>query len=360
MVDNRHTQGQADAEEGTSKKTASVKEVTSETVISVKGVNKTYKIKGKLVQALKDVYIDIQKGEICGIIGMSGAGKSTLVRCMNFLEVPDTGTVTVLGSELGRLNRRELANLRRRTAMIFQHFNLLMQRTVVENVMFPLLIDGVAKAQARQRAEVLLAEVGLADKCNSYPVQLSGGQKQRVAIARALATDPQILLCDEATSALDPQSTGQILDILKEINATHGITIVVITHQMSVVRQICSTVAIMENGEIKESGAVASVFAHPTSDVGRRIITDGANVPLLNSPRRVRIIFNSSNVDVPVLYEMIMKYKEPVSVLFADTQMIGGERVGQMLLELPEDPEVSAQMRTYLRSLNIFVEEFKA
>ena len=360
MVDKRHTQGQTDAEEGTSKKVISKKEVASETVISVKGVNKTYKIKGKLVQALKDVSIDIQKGEICGIIGMSGAGKSTLVRCMNFLEVPDTGTVTVLSSELGRLNRRELANLRRRTAMIFQHFNLLMQRTVVENVMFPLLIDGVAKAQARQRAETLLAEVGLADKCNSYPVQLSGGQKQRVAIARALATDPQILLCDEATSALDPQSTGQILDILKEINATHGITIVVITHQMSVVRQICSTVAIMENGEIKESGAVASVFAHPTSDVGRRIITDGANMPLLDSPRRVRIIFNSSNVDVPVLYEMIMKYKEPVSVLFADTQVIGGERVGQMLLELPEEPEVSAKMRTYLRSLNIFVEEFKA
>ena len=343
MVDKRHTQGQTDAEEGTSKKVTSKKEVASETVISVKGVNKTYKIKGKLVQALKDVSIDIQKGEICGIIGMSGAGKSTLVRCMNFLEVPDTGTVTVLSSELGRLNRRELANLRRRTAMIFQHFNLLMQRTVVENVMFPLLIDGVAKAQARQRAETLLAEVGLADKCNSYPVQLSGGQKQRVAIARALATDPQILLCDEATSALDPQ-----------------FTIVVITHQMSVVRQICSTVAIMENGEIKESGAVASVFAHPTSDVGRRIITDGANMPLLDSPRRVRIIFNSSNVDVPVLYEMIMKYKEPVSVLFADTQVIGGERVGQMLLELPEDPEVSAKMRTYLRSLNIFVEEFKA
>lgn len=329
-----------------------------EPIISVKGVNKTYKIKGKIVQALKDVSIDIMPGEICGIIGMSGAGKSTLVRCMNFLEVPNTGSVTVLGAELGKLKRKELATLRRQTAMIFQHFNLLMQKTVVENVMFPLIIDGLPKAQAKARALKLLEEVGLLDKANSYPVQLSGGQKQRVAIARALATDPKILLCDEATSALDPQSTGQILDILKTINVTHGITIVVITHQMSVVKQICRTVAIMENGEIKESGEVASVFAHPQSDVGRRIITDGANMPQLDSPRRVRIIFNDSNVDTPVIYEMIMRFKAPVSVLFADMQEIGGKRVGQMLLELPEDPTVSEQMRTYLRGLNIYVEEF--
>ena len=231
--------------------------------IVIEKVRKSFDTKDGVVEALKDVNLNIDSGDIYGIIGMSGAGKSTLVRCMNFLEVPTEGQVLIDGKALGDLTEKELRKQREEIGMIFQHFNLLMQKSVIDNVCFPLYIKGKKKAEARKRAAELLEIVGLGDRQNAYPAQLSGGQKQRVAIARALASDPKILLCDEATSALDPQTTSSILELLKKINRQFGITIVIITHQMSVVREICTHVAIMYEGEVVEKGLVADIFANP-------------------------------------------------------------------------------------------------
>ena len=228
--------------------------------ILLEHLSKTFQTKEGKVEALKDVNLSVEKGDIYGIIGMSGAGKSTLVRCINFLEKPTAGNVIIDGRNLAELKKRELQKQRESIAMIFQHFNLLMQKNVLENVCFPLYIQKKSKKEARKRAKELLEIVGLADKVKAYPSQLSGGQKQRVAIARALASGPDILLCDEATSALDPQTTTSILELLKDINKKFGITIVIITHQMSVVREICSHVAIMKSGSVVETGAVDDVF----------------------------------------------------------------------------------------------------
>jgi|SRR5574344_114240 D-methionine transport system ATP-binding protein len=335
------------------------KTISCNPIISVKNVYKYYKVKGNQVTALDNVSIDINKGDIYGIIGMSGAGKSTLVRCMNFLEIPDSGTVSVENEILGNLNRKKLAKIRRTTAMIFQHFNLLMQRTVLGNVCFPMEIDGVDKKSAKEQAIKLLTMVGLEDKLYSYPVQLSGGQKQRVAIARALATNPKILLCDEATSALDPQSTISILKILKDINNKLGITIVVITHQMSVVKEICNSVAIMENGRIMEYGQVSDIFIHPKTEIGRNIIFDGTNIPKLDSSRKVRIVFNSRSTNEPVVANMILEFGMPVNVLFADSQLIDGVTTGQMLIELPEDQSIAQKMLAFLKSKNLIIEEYQ-
>lgn len=335
------------------------KTISCNPIISVKNVYKYYKVKGNQVTALDNVSIDINNGDIYGIIGMSGAGKSTLVRCMNFLEIPDSGTVSVENEILGNLNRKKLAKIRRTTAMIFQHFNLLMQRTVLGNVCFPMEIDGVDKKSAKEQAIKLLTMVGLEDKLYSYPVQLSGGQKQRVAIARALATNPKILLCDEATSALDPQSTISILKILKDINNKLGITIVVITHQMSVVKEICNSVAIMENGRIMEYGQVSDIFIHPKTEIGRNIIFDGTNIPKLDSSRKVRIVFNSRSTNEPVVANMILEFGMPVNVLFADSQLIDGVTTGQMLIELPEDQSIAQKMLAFLKSKNLIIEEYQ-
>ena len=234
-------------------------------MITLKNVSKTYETKDGTVHALQDVSLTINKGDIFGIIGMSGAGKSTLVRCLNFLERPTSGTVEIEGKDLSALSEKELRMERRGIAMIFQHFNLLMQKNVMDNVCFPLRIAGVSKADARKRAKELLEIVGLSDKAKAYPIQLSGGQKQRVAIARALASNPKILLCDEATSALDPQTTKSILALLKEINEKYGITIVIITHEMAVVREICNRVGIVGGGHLVETGEVLEVFSHPLS-----------------------------------------------------------------------------------------------
>ena len=231
-------------------------------MITLKNVSKTYETKDGTVHALQDVSLTINKGDIFGIIGMSGAGKSTLVRCLNFLERPTSGTVEIEGKDLSALSEKELRMERRGIAMIFQHFNLLMQKNVMDNVCFPLRIAGVSKADARKRAKELLEIVGLSDKAKAYPIQLSGGQKQRVAIARALASNPKILLCDEATSALDPQTTKSILALLKEINEKYGITIVIITHEMAVVREICNRVGIVGSGHLVETGEVLEVFSH--------------------------------------------------------------------------------------------------
>ena len=274
--------------------------------IKIENVSKTYSSKEGTVQALKNVNLTIRSGEIYGIIGMSGAGKSTLVRCMNFLEQPTSGNVLIKGRALGGLKEKELRKQREQIGMIFQHFNLLMQKSVLENVCFPMYIQGKKKKEAREKAEELLEIVGLKEKANAFPSQLSGGQKQRVAIARALATSPKILLCDEATSALDPQTTASILELLREINRKFNITIVIITHQMSVVRKICSHVAIMKSGEIVETGSVSEIFSHPKSDVARELIrkdegddisraeSSGNTKDLIQSGRKVRIVFSEN------------------------------------------------------------------
>lgn len=314
--------------------------------ILIQDVSKTFETKDGSVQALKHVSLSIETGDIYGIIGMSGAGKSTLVRCMNFLEVPSEGKVLIDGKSLSEFSPKELRKEREKIGMIFQHFNLLMQKNVLENVCFPLYIQGKKKAEARAKALELLEIVGLADRAKAYPAQLSGGQKQRVAIARALASDPQILLCDEATSALDPQTTSSILELLQDINQKFGITIVIITHQMSVVREICTHVAIMKDGEVKEQGLVEEIFSHPKSQVAKELISkdsgnDVESKKLTQSEIQdgeiVRIVFSENSAFEPVIANLILTFHEPVNILKANTKNVGGVAKGEMILQFMSD-----------------------
>lgn len=329
-----------------------------ETIIRVKDVSKTFIGKENTVEALKDINLDIHKGEIYGIIGMSGAGKSTLVRCLNFLEKPTTGTVEVEGRDLAALTDKELRQTRTQIAMIFQHFNLLMQRTVLDNICFPLEIAGQKKGEARERARELLDIVGLSEKAKAYPAQLSGGQKQRVAIARALATNPKILLCDEATSALDPTTTKSILALLKEINEKYGITIVIITHEMAVVQEICTHVAIIDQGNLAEAGTVEAVFTRPQTDAAKKLVfQNGGNYSEMKGKRCIRIVFKENSSFEPVIGNMVLECKAPVNILLADTKDIGGVAHGQMILQLPEDEMTAGKMIHYLEERKLEVEE---
>ena len=335
--------------------------------IVIENVSKTYHSKYGEVNALKNISLSIESGDIFGIIGMSGAGKSTLVRCMNFLEVPTSGRVLIRGKSLADFSEKELRAQRQQIGMIFQHFNLLMQKSVLENVCFPLYIQGKKKKEARERAIELLELVDLKDKVNAYPSQLSGGQKQRVAIARALASDPKILLCDEATSALDPQTTSSILELLKDINRRFGITIVIITHQMSVVREICNRVAIMKEGVVEEEGLVSEIFTHPRSQVARELIRKdrGQDVdsdamlsrPLIQSGEKIRIVFSENSAFEPVISNLILTFKEPVNILKADTKNVGGVATGEMFLEIPADSKHAEVMKAYLREHGLDLEE---
>ena len=300
-----------------------------DTIIQVKDVSKTFVGKANTVEALRGINLEIHKGEIYGVIGMSGAGKSTLVRCLNFLEKPTEGTVLVEGKDLSVLSDKELRQMRTQIAMIFQHFNLLMQRTVLDNICFPLEIIGRKKKEAREKAKELLEIVGLSEKADAYPAQLSGGQKQRVAIARALATNPKILLCDEATSALDPTTTKSILALLKDINEKYGITIIIITHEMAVVQEICTHVAIIDGGSLAETGTVEEVFARPKTAAAKKL----------------------------VFGNMVLECKAPANILLADTKDIGGVAHGQMILQLPEDEITAGKMINYLKDRKLEVEE---
>ena len=333
--------------------------------ILIQNVCKTFSTKEGEVQALKNVNLSIGSGDIFGIIGMSGAGKSTLVRCMNFLEVPSEGQVLIDGKSLGDFSEKELRKEREKIGMIFQHFNLLMQKNVLENVCFPLYIQGKKKPEARKKALELLEIVGLADKANAYPAQLSGGQKQRVAIARALASDPQILLCDEATSALDPQTTSSILELLKDINQKFQITIVIITHQMAVVREICTHVTIMKDGEVKEQGLVAEIFNHPKSQVAKELISrdTGADVehvvtkPEIQSGEKIRIVFSENSAFEPVIANLVLIFHEPVNILKADTKNVGGVAKGEMILQFMKDSSNVAEMKEYLKEHGLEIGE---
>lgn len=329
-----------------------------EPMIKIENVSKTFRGKENSVEALKGISLEIGAGDIYGIIGMSGAGKSTLVRCLNFLERPTEGTVYVEGKDLSAMSERQLRGMRSRVAMIFQHFNLLMQRTVLYNVCFPLEIAGVSKKEAREKARKYLEIVELSDKEKAYPAQLSGGQKQRVAIARALAMDPKILLCDEATSALDPTTTRSILALLKEINREYGITIVIITHSMEVVQEICTRVAIIDAGVLAESGTVEEVFASPKSKAAKRLVFQGERkVALMKSRRCIRIVFTENSSFEPVIANMVLECRASVNILLADTKDIGGIARGQMVLQLPEEEQTAEKMIAYLKERNLAVEE---
>ena len=347
-------------------------------IIEIHNLSKTFVTKDADVEALQNIDLSIQAGDIYGIIGMSGAGKSTLVRCLNFLERPTSGTVEIEGRDLSTLSDKELRAKRAEIGMIFQHFNLLMQKNVRDNICFPLLYgggdkkdggtrDAMSRKEARQRAQELLEIVGMTEKADAYPSQLSGGQKQRVAIARALAANPKILLCDEATSALDPQTTQSILQLLKQINKEYGITIVIITHEMSVVREICSHVAIIGSGHLVEQGKVADVFSHPKTKEAKELIVKGRGEErrTLESHQRelmkgkccIRIVFSVNSSFEPVIANMVLRFGQPINILRADTKNVEGFARGEMILSLPDDTQMQEEMKAYLIERGLAVEE---
>lgn len=327
-------------------------------MIRFERVSKTFKSKKNTVQAVKDVSFSIEKGEIFGIIGFSGAGKSTLVRCINLLEVPTEGNVYLGDINLTKISEKELRRCRQNIGMIFQQFNLLSQKNVIENICYPLLVAGVKKKDAIKRAKELLELVDLKDKEKAYPVQLSGGQKQRVAIARALATSPEVLLCDEATSALDPITTRSILELLKEINEKLNVTIVVITHEMKVVEQICNRVAVMSDGRIEEIGTVKDVFINPKSETARRLILPDKEISETESEGDVlRIVFDGQSSNEPIISALSVKCNVMINILGANTENIGGRAFGQMLIELPKDAEKIKLIKDYLTEKEIHFEK---
>ena len=322
-----------------------------EPIIEIQHLSKIFGSGNEKVAALQDVSLSVEPGEIFGIIGLSGAGKSTLVRCINLLERPDEGKVLFHGSDLMGLKEKELRLQRRKISMIFQSFNLLDQRTNLDNICFPLELSGVPKKEARKRAMELLETVGLPEKANAYPVQLSGGQKQRIAIARALASDPEVLLCDEATSALDPQTTDSILKLLQQINRERGITVIIITHQMSVIEQICHRVAILDSGKVAEIGPVEDVFHNPKSKAGRRLVSPNRALPETQWDQPVaRVAFNGSMTELPVIATLAMNKHIAVSILGADTRNVDGKTFGTMLISLPLEVESRRIVLDYLNS----------
>ena len=328
--------------------------------IEIRGLCKVYQIPGGGVVALNNISLSIDKGDIYGIIGMSGAGKSTLIRCLNRLDTPTDGQIMIDGENILAMSKQELRQTRRRMAMIFQQFNLLMQKTVARNVRYPLEIAGVPKKQANERVMELLKIVGLEDKANAYPGQLSGGQKQRVAIARALAGDPEMLLCDEATSALDPMTTQSILTLLKEINEKLGITVVLITHEMAVIRQICNKVAILDGGKLAEKGTVDDVFMHTKSAAGRRLF--GILPQEEDTPHQpaIRIVFDGAAAEQPIISRLVKDCGMDVNILSADIRQLNKKMYGQMMIQRPRDPEELKRVMEYLEKAGLTVEEVHA
>ncbi|MBP3368901.1 MAG: ATP-binding cassette domain-containing protein [Clostridia bacterium] len=327
-------------------------------MIELCNLTKTFRTDSDSVEAVRDVSLKIERGDVYGIIGLSGAGKSTLVRCINFLEVPTSGEVKFKGTSLSSLSKKELLETRRSISMIFQSFNLLAQRTALGNVLYPLEIAGVPRKKALERARELLTIVGLEDRMKSYPAQLSGGQKQRVAIARALATNPEVLLCDEATSALDPNTTRAILDLLRDINEKMGVTIIVITHEMKVVEQICNKVAVLDHGTVCEEGYVKDIFVAPKSATARDLIFPKREVGASGGGRIIRLVFEGQAYAEPVVSALSIECKVAVNIMGADTKIIAGKAYGQMMIELPSDDEsAAARIHEYLDSHGVKYEE---
>ena len=331
-------------------------------MIEIKNLYKTFHTKAGDVDALKNINLTINDGEIYGIIGMSGAGKSTLVRCINMLERPTGGQVIIDGKNMELLSDKELREARRDITMIFQSFNLLMQRNCLKNVCFPMELAGVKKAEAEKRAMELLELVGLPDKAKAYPAQLSGGQQQRVAIARALATNPKVLLCDEATSALDPNTTHSILSLIRDINQKLGITVVIITHQMSVVEEVCTHVAILDRGEVAEVGTVGAVFSSPKSNAGRRLVFPNGEDDMVSDPtkeKRLRVVFNGAETaGAPLITTMAIETGIAVNILAASIRSIESRAYGSMLLGIPGKRENIFTVTDYLSAVpDVYVEE---
>ena len=332
-------------------------------MIELKHISKQFRTADGEVEALKDVSISIPDGDIFGIIGMSGAGKSTLVRCINMLERPSSGSVEIDGVKLETLPESKLREVRRKVTMIFQGFHLLLQRNCLKNVCFPMELAGKSKAEAKKRAMELLEIVGLADKAKAYPAQLSGGQQQRVAIARALATDPKVLLCDEATSALDPTTTNSILELIRRINEELGITVIIITHQMSVVERVCKRVAILDGGEVVEQGDVAEVFSHPKSAAARKLVfpEENSESPVVNpsKERVIRVVFNgASATGSPLIARMAVEKGVEANIVYASTKCIGDKVYGSMLLGIPSEGNQVRIATEYLTGLpNVAVQE---
>ena len=332
-------------------------------MIEIKNLNKTFKTSASIVEALKNVSLTIEDGDVYGIIGMSGAGKSTLVRCLNYLEKPDSGDVIIDGKSLNGLSGKELLALRRDVTMVFQNFNLLMQSTCLKNVMFPLELVKMDKQKAKQRALELLDIVGLKDKALAYPAMLSGGQRQRVAIARALASDPKILLCDEATSALDPTTTNQILDLIRDINKKMNITVVIITHQMSVVENICNKVAILDNGQVVETGLVADVFSHPKSLAAKKLVFpefDLSNQVVKDSGQKtIRIVFNGgASTGKPLLTSLAIEEGVACNILNASIRNINNSSYGSMLISVKNKEELEKTLTYLNKEDGVCAEEF--
>ena len=328
-------------------------------MIELKHITKRFPTAEGEFTALNDVSLTIGDGDIFGIVGMSGAGKSTLVRCLNLLERPSEGQVIIDGEDLCAMSQKELTLRRRSISMIFQHFNLLMQRTCLDNICFPMEIAGKKGPEVKKRARELLDIVGLPDKADAYPAQLSGGQKQRIAIARALASDPKILLCDEATSALDPKTTRDILRLIQDINRRLGITVVIITHEMGVIEEICSHVAILDHGVLQETGTVEETFSNPKTEAGRRLVyPDGVIIDQLPAANVIRIAFNGSSSYEPLIASLAMDCQVKVNILGADTRNVDGKAFGTMLLGLPENAEERERAIQYIKNQpNVTMEE---
>lgn len=331
-------------------------------MIEIKNLSKTFKTADSSLDALKNVSLTINDGDIYGIIGMSGAGKSTLVRCINMLERPTEGQILIDGVDMGSLSSKQLRDARRNITMIFQGFNLLMQRNCLKNICFPLELEGMKKEDAKKRALELLEIVGLPDKAKAYPAQLSGGQQQRIAIARALATNPKVLLCDEATSALDPNTTHSILNLIRDINKKLGITVIIITHQMSVVEETCNRVAILDNGTVVEQGEVSTVFAHPQSAAAKRLVFPDASDEIFSpasDEHRIRVVFNGAfATNTPLITKMAIDEGIAANILAASTRCIGDKVYGNMLLGIPGGDNELERASKYLQSMpDILVEE---
>ena len=331
-------------------------------MIEIKNLSKTFKTADGSLDALKNVSLTINDGDIYGVIGMSGAGKSTLVRCINMLERPTEGQILIDGVDMGSLSSKQLRDARRNITMIFQGFNLLMQRNCLKNICFPLELEGMKKEDAKKRALELLEIVGLPDKAKAYPAQLSGGQQQRIAIARALATNPKVLLCDEATSALDPNTTHSILNLIRDINKKLGITVIIITHQLSVVEETCNRVAILDNGTVVEQGEVSTVFAHPQSAAAKRLVFPDASDEIFapaSDEHRIRVVFNGAfATNTPLITKMAMDEGIAANILAASTRCIGDKVYGNMLLGIPGGDNELERASKYLQSMpDILVEE---
>ena len=340
-------------------------------MIKLNNITKIFTLPDKKLTALDNVSLHVPKGQICGVIGASGAGKSTLIRCVNLLERPTHGAVIIDDVDLTQLSDAELVKTRRQIGMIFQHFNLLTSRTVFENVALPLELENKSKAEIQEKTTALLALVGLSDKHNVYPANLSGGQKQRVAIARALASDPKVLLCDEATSALDPATTQSILKLLKEINRTLGITILLITHEMEVVKRICDQVAVIDKGRLIEQGTVSEIFSNPKTELAQEFISSTFHITLpeeylenlSDTPKHaksypiIKFEFTGRSVDAPLLSQASKKFGVELSILTSQIDYAGGVKFGFTIAEVEGDEDAITQAKVYLMENNVRVEE---